>query len=112
MMAFIRDPLAYFAVIFLVVPFIPFMVGAFLTDYTNNPDLKISDGARSVSTALGILLFFLFFASNAQAVIIFGILMVIITVVTIYFIWIATHPKPVAKQVAKKAYREFRQNIR
>lgn len=107
MMAFLRDPLAYIAVIFLMAPFIPFLVGTFLPDY-NDSDLKITDGARSAALGLGIVYFLLFLASNAQAAIIFAILVVIITITALYILWGITHPK----QMAKQAYRGYRQNKR
>ena len=107
MMAFLRDPLAYIAVIFLMAPFIPFVVGTFLPDY-NDSDLKITDGTRSAAIGLGVIYILLFLASNAQAVIIFAILVVILTIVALYFLWAITHPK----QMAKQAYREYHQNRR
>ena len=48
----------------------------------------------------------------AQAAIIFGILVVIIIIMTLYFIWVATHPKQMVKKAAKKAYREYRRSQR
>ena len=105
MMAFLRDPLAYIAVIFLMAPFIPFVVGTFLPDYDSS-DVKITDGTRSAAIGLGVVFILLFLASNAQAAIIFAILVVIITVTALYILWAITHPKQMAKQV----YREYRQN--
>ena len=110
-MAFLRDPWAYFAVIFLMAPFIPFMVGTFLSDY-NDSDLKISDGTRSAAVGLGVIFLLLFLASNAQAAIIFAILVVLLTILTLYILWVFTHPKKMAKGVAKKAYRDFRKSTR
>ena len=110
-MAFLRDPWAYIAVIFLMVPFIPFMVGTFLSDY-NDSDLKITDGTRSAAVGLGVIFLLLFLASNAQAAIIFVVLVILLTITILYILWVATHPKQMAKGMAKKAYREFRNNGR
>ena len=106
MMAFLRDPLAYIAVIFLIAPFIPFAVGAFLTDYGDSDE--IADGTRRAAIGLGVVYILLFLASNAQAAIIFAILVVILTLTALYFLWAITHPK----QMAKEAYRGYRQNRR
>ena len=92
-----------------MVPFIPFVVGTFLPDYSDS-EFKISDGARSAATGLGVIFILLFLASNAQAATIFGILVVIIIIMTLYFIWAATHPKQMAKHTAKKVYREYCQS--
>lgn len=97
MMAFLRDPLAYIAVIFLIVPFIAFMVGTFLPDY-NSSDYKLADRARSATVGLGVIFLMLFLASNTQAAIIFAILVVIIILVTIYLLYAFTHPKEMAKE--------------
>ena len=110
-MAFLRDPWAYFAVIFLMVPFIPFMVGTFLPDYDDS-DLKISDGTRSAAVGLGVVFLLLFLASNAQAAIIFVVLVILITITTLYILWVVTHPKKTAKGVAKKVYRDIRNSKR
>ena len=105
MMAFLRDPLAYIAVIFLMAPFIPFVVGTFLPDYS---DSDITDGTRSAAIGLGGVYILLFLASNAQAAIIFAILVVIIIITALYILWALKHPK----QMAKQAYRGYRQNKR
>ena len=106
-MAFLRDPWAYIAVIFLMVPFIPFMVGTFLGDY-NDSDLKVTDGTRSAAVGLGVIFLLLFVASNAQAAIIFVVLVVLLTITILYILWMYAHSKQIAKGMAKKAYREFR----
>jgi len=102
-MAFLRDPLAYFAVIFLMVPFIPFTVGTFLPDYENG---QVADGARSAAGGLGAFFIITFLIANCQAALIFAILIIIITVTTLYLLYAITHPKEMAKQ----AYREYRDN--
>jgi len=96
MMAFLRDPVAYFAVIFLMVPFIPFMVGTFLPDYDRS-DIQLAESARSAAMGLGVTFLVLFLASNAQAAIIFIILVVILILVIIYLLCAFIHFKEMAK---------------
>ena len=100
-MAFLRDPFAYLAVIFLMVPFIPFVVGAFLPDYSNS---DLPDGARGAADGLGAFFIITFLMANCQAALIFAILIIIITVTTLYLLYAFTHPK----EMAKKAYRDYR----
>ena len=104
-MAFLRDPLAYFAVIFLMVPFIPFTVGTFLPDYK---EWQLTDDVRSAAGGLGAFFIITFLIANCQAALIFAILVIIITVATLYLLYALTHPK----EMAKKAYREYRDNQR
>ena len=50
--AFIKDPLAYTAIVFLIGPFIAFTVGACLLDYDSS-DYEVSQSARNVTLGLG-----------------------------------------------------------
>jgi len=104
-MAFLRDPIAYIAVIFLMVPFIPFVVGTFLPDYS---DSEMIDGAKSAAGGLGAIFIILFLLANWQAAIIFIIMAVLAVLTAIYILYALTHPK----EMAKRAYRDYRDNQR
>ena len=81
--AFIKDPSAYIAVVFLMVPFIAFIAGAYLLDYKflhyELLDYEVSSSARHSIRVLGLLYVISFVLSNLQAAIIFlvGIAMLI-----------------------------------
>ena len=104
-MAFLRDPLAYIAVVFLMVPFIPFVVGTFLPDYK---DAEMIDGAKSAAGGLGAFFIILFLLANWQAALIFGIMVVLVILTALYVLYAITHPK----EMAKRAYRDYRDNQR
>ena len=75
-MSFLKDPFVYIAVIFLMVSFIPFVVGTFLPDYN---DSEMIDGAKSAANGLGAFFIILFILVNWQASIIFGIIIVFVS---------------------------------
>ena len=58
-MAFLRDPVAYIAVVFLIAPFIPFAVGAFLNDYNESNVQNSRWHKRCCSTPRGCIHFVL-----------------------------------------------------
>lgn len=75
--AFLRDPIAYVAVVLLMGPFIAFTVGAFLPDYDN---YELASGTSNAAGGLGISFITAFLLANLQATIIFTILLIIIIV--------------------------------
>jgi len=77
--AFLRDPVAYIAVVFLMGPFIAFTAGTFLPDY-DSPDYEVASGTRGAAESLGICFIVFFLLANLQATIIFTILVIIIIV--------------------------------
>ena len=83
--AFILDPVSYFVVIFLMVPFIAFTVGAFLRDYDDS-DFEVASSARNAVQGLGPCFIIFFLLANLQASIIFTILVVIIMMILLYIL--------------------------
>ena len=75
-------PLPYFAVIFLMVPFIAFAVGSFLVDYNSS---VLPSNTKSAAQGLGVCFVILFLISNIQAVIGF-----VITVIKLLLLAIGT----------------------
>ena len=67
--AFIKDPLAYIAVVFLIGPFVTFAVGAYLADYDSS-DYEIAYSARNALEGLAPCFITLFLLANLQAIII------------------------------------------
>jgi len=83
--AFLVDPVSYFAVIFLMVPFIVFTVATYLPDYDGS-DFEVASSARSAMQGLGPCFVIFFLLANLQASIIFTILVVIIISILIYIL--------------------------
>ena len=73
------DPYSYFAVTFLMVPFIPFAIGSFLPDY-NSSDFALASSVETSAQSLGACFITLFLLSNLQATILSASLIVIIPV--------------------------------
>ena len=63
-----------------MVPFIPFVVGTFLSDYQTS-DFVLVSGARNAADVFGVCFIILFLLSNIQAAIIFSILVMNITII-------------------------------
>ena len=82
LLACLVDPLAYIAIVFLMVPFIFFVVGTFLSDYQMS-DFVLVSSARSAADALGAGFIILFVLSNIQAAIFFSIFIIILLIVII-----------------------------
>ena len=76
---FKKDPLAYIAVVFLMLSFVAFTAGAYLVDY-GSTDYEVASSARNTIQELGIYFIICFVLSNLQAVIIFVVLLVAIIV--------------------------------
>ena len=72
-----KDPLAYIAVVFLMVPFIAFIAGAYLLDYVSS-DYEVSSNARDAIQRLGLCFIIFFVLSNLQATVIFLIEIMVI----------------------------------
>lgn len=85
--AFLVDPVSYFVVIFLMVPFIVFTVGTYLPDYDDS-DFEVESSARDAVQGLGPCFIIFFLLANLQASIIFTILVVIITMILLYIFYI------------------------
>ena len=85
--AFIVDPVSYFVVIFLIVPFIVFTVATYLPDYDNS-EFKVASSARNAVEGLGPCFIIFFLLANLQASIIFTILVVIIVAILLYVLLI------------------------
>ena len=79
-LAFLVDFKAYVAVILLMVPVIPFMLGAFLLDY-NESDFEVEPEARAAAEILIICFSATFLLPNFQASIIFTIILIIILLI-------------------------------
>ena len=82
LLACLVDPLAYIAIVFLMVPFTFFVVGTFLSDYQMS-DFVLVSSARSAADALGAGFIILFVLSNIQAAIFFSIFIMILLIVII-----------------------------
>ena len=82
-----RDPLAYVTVINLMVLFIVFVVGAYLSDY-DSTDCEVSQNARNAIQGLGPCFIVFFLISNLQAAIAFTI--IVLTVVTMLLCMLCT----------------------
>ena len=83
--AFIVDPISYFVVIFLMVPFIVFVVATYLPDYDNS-DFEVASSARNAVQGLGPCFITFFLLANLQASIIFTILVLIIVTILLYIL--------------------------
>ena len=80
---FIKDPLAYISIVFLIVSFIAFTVGTYLPDY-DSPEYEVASSARGFIQALGAFFILSFLLSNLQATIIVAItVLVIVTFILI-----------------------------
>ena len=80
--AFIKDPLAYIAIVLLMVPFIAFIVGTYLPDY-DSPEYEVPSSARDVIQTLGPLFIGSLLLSNFQAAITFIVVLLLLTVTLI-----------------------------
>ena len=76
---FKKDPLAYIAVVFLMLSFVAFTAGTYLVDY-GIIDYEVASSARNNIQELGIYFIIFFVLSNLQAVIIFVVILVAILV--------------------------------
>ena len=83
LLAFIKDPLAYIATMFLMVPFIGFMVAAYLPDY-DSVHYEVASSARDAIHTLRPWFMVLFLLSNIQAAISFIIVPCRLPVVVYY----------------------------
>ena len=79
-LAFLVDFKAYVAVILLVAPVIPFVIGAFLLDYDES-DFEVEPEARAAAEILIICFSATFLLPNFQASIIFTIILIIILLI-------------------------------
>ena len=82
MLFFLTDPIAYIVVPFLMVPFIPFCVGTFLSDYDSS-EFGVDPNAQSAATILGGLFIAVFLLCNIQATLIFVIIVIVIGIIVI-----------------------------
>ena len=80
LLGFLKDPVAYIAVIGLVAPFIAFLVGAYLQDINDAPD-----GANVAAGILGTLFLFCFMFCNVQACLIAAIMGIIAAIALMLF---------------------------
>jgi len=78
--AFLNDPIAYVAVIFLILPFAAFTVGTYLVEY-NSTDFEVEMGIRSAVQVLAPCFMAFFLLANLQATIIFAIVVVVVTII-------------------------------
>ena len=85
MTAFIVDPVSYFVVIFLMVPFIVFTVGTYLPDYDES-DFEVESSARNAVEGLGPCFIIFFLLANLQASIILTILVMIIIAILLFIL--------------------------
>lgn len=83
--AFIVDPVSYFVVIFLIVPFIVFTVATYLPDYDDS-EFEVASSARNAVQGLGPCFIIFFLLANLQASIIFTILVIIIITILLYIL--------------------------
>ena len=83
LLSFVKDPSAYIAVVFLMLPFVAFTVGAFLLDYDSS-DYEVSESARNCLQDLGVAFIAFFALSNLQASIFFIILVAAIIAVLLF----------------------------
>ena len=79
LLAFIKDPLAYIAIVLLMVPFIVFIVATYLP-YYDSVDYEVTSSARDAIHTLGPLFMGFFLVSNLQAAITFMIVLILLTV--------------------------------
>ena len=82
LLAVYKDPLAYIAVLFLMLPFVAFTVGTYLVDY-GSTDYEVSSSARHALQGIAPYFITLFVLSNLQAVIIFIVMIVAVVVVPV-----------------------------
>ena len=76
---FITNPLAYIAIVFLMISFIAYTVGTYPLDYDSS-EYKVASSARESIHILGFCFIGLFLLSNLQAAIIFTIIVLVIVV--------------------------------
>ena len=77
LLVFLKDPLAYIAIVLLMVPFVAFTAGTYLMDYYI-ADYEVSSSARYAIQKLGLCFIASFVLTNLQAVIIFMAMVVVI----------------------------------
>jgi len=77
---FLNDPIAYVAMIFLILPFAAFTVGAYLVEYSSS-NFEVEMGIRSAAHVLAPCFMAFFLLTNLQATIIFVIVVVVVTVI-------------------------------
>ena len=80
--AFLKDPLAYIAIVFLMLPFVAFTAGTYLVDY-NIEDYEVASSARNTIQGIAPYFIIFFVLSNFQAVIIFVAVLVALVAVTL-----------------------------
>ena len=80
LLAFVKDPLAYIAVAYLIAPFIIFIVGAYLLDYDSS-DYEVASGAKNAMQGLGGCFIIFFLLSNLQVTVILLTAAVTITII-------------------------------
>ena len=103
MFAFLNDPIAYVAMIFLILPFAAFTVGTYLVEY-NSSDFEVEMGIRGAVLVLAPCFMALFLLTNLQATIIFAIVVVVVTaILTVIAIIIAVIAAIIAVTVAGAA---------
>ena len=79
-LTFVKDPLAYIAVVFLIGPFVAFTVGACLPDY-DSTDYEVSQSSRNALQGLGACFIITFLISNLQVTIILLSVAVVVTTI-------------------------------
>ena len=74
---FIKNPWAYIATMYLMIPFIIFIVGAYIPDYGSSK-YEVVSSAREAGNGLGFLLIVIFLLSNIQATILLLIILCVV----------------------------------
>ena len=77
---FVKDPLAYIVVVFLIGPYIAFTVGAYLPDYDSS-DYEATESARNALQGLGACFIIICLISNLQVTIILLTVAVVVTTI-------------------------------
>ena len=79
---FLRDPPAYIATIFLMVPFVAFCVGIYLPDYDSSV-FEVDANARDAVEILGMAFIITFLLFNIKATVLFAIIIVIVGIIVV-----------------------------
>ena len=80
LLAFVKDPLAYIAVAYLIAPFVIFIVAAYLPDYDSS-DYEVSSSARNAIQGLRTCFIITFLFSNLQVTVIILTVAVAVTMI-------------------------------
>jgi len=91
---FLGQPSAYFALVILTLPFVPFVFGIFFFDY-NSSDYQLTDDIRTTEFYLGVLFLGFFLISNIQVaamlIIIALVVGAIAIIVALFVLYVAAH---------------------